>query len=301
MKKEIGFIGLGRMGANMVSRMIDSKQIDVHVWNRSKEPVQKAVEQGAKGHDTVEDMIANLKQERKIVWIMLPSGDVTEEMFQKVIGLLNKNDIVIDGANSNFHDTLRRHKLAKEKGLSMLDIGVSGGIVAATRGYPMMIGGDKDTYDYVKPILDSFGIENGYDLVGVGGSGHYVKMIHNAIEYGMMQAIAEGFDLLKNGRFDLNLLQIAKMWNNGTIVDSFLMRMVEQGLEKDPELNELKPFVAESGEGKWATVEAIEQKVPFVVNGYALNARYVSQDENSLAMRMLASMRQEFGGHAVKK
>ncbi len=301
-KIEIGFLGLGRMGANMVARMLDSKTIAVHVWNRSEEPALKAQEKGAIKHDSPEELVASLKEKKKIVWLMLPSGEITENMFQRILKLLNKGDIIIDGANSNFHDTLRRHKEAKEKGIEMLDVGVSGGIVAATRGYPMMIGGEKETYEFAKPIFDSFGFKEGYDLVGKGGSGHYVKMIHNAIEYGMMQAIAEGFDLLENGRIkNLDLKKISHIFNNGTIVDSFLMRMVEQALTKDAKLNYLKPFVDDNGEGKWAAIEALEHSVPFVVNSYALHARYISRDPNSYTFRLLAAMREEFGGHAIKK
>jgi len=302
-KKEIGFIGLGRMGANMVNRMLESKNLDVHVWNRSEGPRLEAKKNGATAHETVEGLISSLKQKKKIVWMMLPSGKITEEMFQNLLGLLNKGDIIIDGANSNYLDTIRRHKEANEKGIEMLDTGVSGGIVAATRGYPMMIGGAKKTYDYCLEIYESFGYKEGYALVGeAGGSGHYVKMIHNAIEYGMMQAISEGFDLLKNGRFEnLDLLNISHIWNHGTIVESFLMQMTEQALEKDPNLGYLKPYVDDNGEGKWAAIEAMNHNVPFVVNTYALNARYISRDSNSFTFKMLAAQRAEFGGHPIKK
>jgi len=242
------------------------------------------------------------KQEKKIVWLMLPSGEVTENAFKEVLSLLNKGDIIIDGANSNFHDTVRHHKEAEEKGVGMLDVGVSGGIVAAKRGYPMMIGGKKETYNYCKAIFDSFGIKEGYNLVGEkGGSGHYVKMVHNAIEYGMMQAIGEGFDLLQNGRFkDLDLKNIAHIWNHGTIVSSFLMEMTEQALQNNEKLDDIEPYVDDSGEGRWAGFEAMEYSVPFVVNTYALHARYISRDKNSLAFRMLAAQRREFGGHPTK-
>ena len=301
-KMEIGFIGLGRMGANMVNRMLESKKINVFVQNRSPDPVKKAVSKGAKGFAKIEDLISNLKQKRKIVWIMLPSGEVTEKAFQQVLKLLNKNDIIIDGANSNIHDSMRRHKEAEKKGINMLDVGVSGGIIAATKGYPMMIGGKKEVYKFCKPIFDSFGIKEGYDLVGEGGAGHYVKMIHNAIEYGMMQAIAEGFDLLENGRFKgLDLKHISHIWNHGTIVSSFLMQMVEQALSKDKNLKKLEPYVQDSGEGKWAATEALEKSVPFVCNSYALHARFISREKNSTAFRMLAAIRQEFGGHPVKE
>ena len=286
----------------MVSRMCSDGNLEVHVWNRSPEPAIKAEKKGAIKHESVEELVSDLKQEKKIVWIMLPSGEITENMFQKVLKLLNNGDIVIDGANSNFYDSIRRHKLAKGLGIEMLDVGVSGGIVAADKGYPMMVGGEEKTYEYCKPIFDSFGIDEGYDIVGKGGAGHYVKMIHNSIEYGMMQAISEGFDLLKNGRIvGLNLKQISHIWNHGTIVESFLMKMVEQALIKDEKLNYLKPYVEDNGEGKWAAIEALEYNVPFVVNSYALNARYISRDLNSYTFRMLAAMRQEFGGHAIKK
>ena len=302
-KIEIGFIGLGSMGSNMVKRMLESKNITVNVWNRSPEPVEEAEKLGAIGHKTVKDLIGSLKQEKKIVWLMLPSGEVTENMFQDVLKLLKKGDIVIDGANSNYLDTIRRHEEAEKLGIEMLDTGVSGGIVAVNTGYPMMIGGKKSTYEYCKPIYESFGFPEGYALVGEkGGSGHYVKMIHNAIEYGMMQSIAEGFDLLKNGRFEgLDLQHISHIWNNGTIVDSFLMKMVEQALTKDANLGYLKPYVEDNGEGKWAAIEAMNYNVPFVVNAYALNARYISRDANSYTFRMLAAMRNEFGGNAIKK
>jgi 6-phosphogluconate dehydrogenase len=297
---EIGVIGLGRMGGNMVGRMCEQGDINVHVWNRSPEKVEKAVKQGATGYKSIPELIEGLSEAPKVVWLMLPSGEVTENAFQQVLGLLNAGDIIIDGANSNFHDTLRRHKQAKERDIQMLDVGVSGGIVAADTGYPMMIGGQKDTYEYCKPIFASFGLKEGYNLVGPGGAGHYVKMIHNAIEYGMMQSIAEGFDLLANGRFkDIDLTNVAHIWNHGCIVESFLMRMTEQAL-KEGNLDQLEPYVDDSGEGRWSAIEAMEYSVPFVANSYALHARYISRDDNSLAFRMLAAIRKQFGGHAVK-
>jgi 6-phosphogluconate dehydrogenase len=302
MMKEIGFCGLGRMGGNMVQRMLESKSVKVVAWNRSKEKVDEVVAKGAIGASSISDLVSKLTQSPKIVWLMLPSGKVTEDAFIEVLSLLSEGDIIVDGANSNFHDSIRRHAVSKSKGIRMLDIGVSGGIVAATRGYPMMVGGEADTYAEVKPILDTFGYADGYNLVGTGGSGHYVKMIHNAIEYGMMQAISEGFDLLKNGRFkELDLHGIAKLWNHGCIVESFLMQMTEQALAKDSQLGYLKPYVEDNGEGRWSSIEAMEYGVPFVVNTYALHARYISRDANSYAFRMLAAQRNEFGGHAIKK
>lgn len=301
-KKEIGFIGLGRMGGNMVSRMLDSQNLNVHVYDRTPSVVNLSVDKGATGHNSVEDLVAGLWQDKRIVWMMLPAGEVTENTFQLLKKLLKKGDIIIDGGNSNFKDTLRRHQECEGIGLEMLDVGVSGGIVAAKTGYPMMIGGKKEVYDFCLPVFESFGLAEGFDLVGKQGSGHYVKMIHNAIEYGMMQAIAEGFDLLDNGRIeDLNLKKISHIWNHGTIVSSFLMQMVEQALTKNDKLNYLEPFVDDNGEGRWSAIEALEFNVPFVVNSYAVNARYISRDKNSMTFRMVAAMRNEFGGHPIKK
>ena len=299
---EVGFIGLGRMGLNMVKRMLKSGKVKVVVWNRSQGPVSEAVKLGAIDSESITSLLNSLEQKRKIVWLMLPAGHVTESVFQEVLGLLNMDDIIIDGANSNFHDSFRRHKEVEEKGVCMLDVGVSGGIIAATRGYPMMVGGKKETFEFCKPLFESFGHEEGFDLVGEGGSGHYVKMVHNAIEYGMMQAIAEGFDLLASGKMkNLDLKKIAHIWNHGTIISSFLMEMVEKALEKSPDLDYLKPYVEDSGEGKWSAIEAIENSIPFVANTYALHARYLSRDSNSMAFRMLAAMRNEFGGHPTKE
>ncbi len=299
---EVGFIGLGRMGGNMVARMLKSKQHKVVVWNRSPDPVKDAVEKGANASTSIADLIKKLKQKRKVVWLMLPSGDVTENAFQEALKLLSRGDIVIEGANSNFNDSIRRHKDAAKRGIEMLDVGVSGGVVAAKRGYAMMFGGSKQTYEYCKPLFDSIGYPEGYGLMGGPGAGHYVKMVHNAIEYGMMQAIAEGFDLLRKGSYPyVDPHQVAKLWNHGTIVSSFLMEMTENALSKDKTLSTLQPMVADSGEGKWAAVEAMEHAIPFVVNTYALHARYLSRDQDSFAFKLLAAMRNEFGGHEAKK
>lgn len=299
---EVGFIGLGRMGLNMVKRMLKSGKAKVVVWNRSQGPVNEVVKLGAVDSESITSLVNSLEQKRKIIWLMLPAGHVTESVFGEVLELLKMDDIIIDGANSNFHDSLRRHKQVEEKGICMLDVGVSGGIIAAAKGYPMMIGGKKETFEFCKPLFENFGYAEGFDLVGEGGSGHYVKMIHNAIEYGMMQAIAEGFDLLASGKMkNLDLKKIAHIWNHGTIVSSFLMEMVEKALEKSSNLDYLKPYVEDSGEGKWSAIEAIENSIPFVANTYALHARYLSRDSNSMAFRMLAAMRNEFGGHPIKE
>jgi 6-phosphogluconate dehydrogenase len=300
--REIGFLGLGRMGGNMVERILKNGKTRVVVWNRSDGPALKAQSLGAIKADSPQGVIDLLESKRKVVWLMLPAGEVTELYFEKMLSLLKPGDVLIDGANSNFHDTIEHHKKAKEVGIQMLDVGVSGGIVAAKKGYPMMIGGETETWELVKDIFHTFGVEEGYDLVGPGGAGHYVKMIHNAIEYGMMQAISEGFELLKRGRFeDLDLKNISHIWNHGTIVSSFLMEMVEQALSGEG-VDDLIPHVDDSGEGRWAVIEAVENRVPFSVNTQALNSRFYSQErDSSYQLKMLAAMRREFGGHGVKK
>lgn len=300
--QQLGFIGLGRMGLNMVSRLLGSGFKDVVVFNRTASKMKEAVKHGATAASSVEDLVGRLKG-RKVVWLMLPAGKVTEEHFEEVLGLLGEDDILIDGGNSNFHDSIRRHEQAKEKGIKMLDVGVSGGVVAATRGYAMMAGGEKEAFSYVEPVIKAMCAEHAYALIGEqGGAGHYVKMIHNAVEYGMMQAIAEGFDLLKHGRFkDLDTTAVATLWNHGTIVQSFLMEMVMNALKKDGELARLEPYIEDNGEGRWSAIEALDHGVPFTVNTHALYARYTSRDPDSFAFKLVAAMRNEFGGHAVKK
>nr|VFJ62978.1 MAG: 6-phosphogluconate dehydrogenase [Candidatus Kentron sp. FW]VFJ68199.1 MAG: 6-phosphogluconate dehydrogenase [Candidatus Kentron sp. FW] len=300
--KEIGFIGLGRMGKNMVSRMLGSKKITVHAWDRSDEVIEELEQKGAIGATSVENLVEQLQGRPKVLWMMLPAGEATEVTFQTLLGLLEKGDIIIDGANSNWQESVRRHKAASLKGINTLDVGVSGGIVAADTGYPMMIGGKEEIYKHCLPIFESFGIPGGFDLVGDHGSGHYVKMIHNAIEYGMMQAMSEGFDLLKNGsKKDLDLKKISRIWNEGTVISSFLMKMIMQAIEKNEKLDNISPWVDDSGEGKWSVLDAVANDVPFVANTYALNARFQSRDKDSYALKLLAAMRNEFGGHQIKE
>src|SRR3989339_774773 len=271
---EMGFIGLGRMGMHMVKRLLAGK-IKVVVWNRSADKVKEAERAGAVGSSSIKELIGKLPP-RKIVWLMLPSGEVTEQAFKEVLSLLKKDDIIIDGANSNFHDSIRRHEEAAKKDVRMLDVGVSGGLKGAETGYGMMVGGKKETYETVLPAIRALAIPEGF---------------------GMMQAIAEGFDLLENGRFkDIDEGRVSHIWNHGCIISSFLMEMAELALDKG--VVDHKPYVEDNGEGKWAAIEAMEHAVPFVVNSYALHARYLSRDDDSFAFKLLAGIRNEFGGHA---
>lgn len=298
---EIGFVGLGRMGRGMVARLLKGKH-RVVVWNRSQGPVREMVRKGAVSSKSIEEMISKLKSKTRIVWVMLPAGNVTDSFVQGLSEMLNKGDIIIDGGNSNFHSTISKHKELAKKGIHFVDIGTSSGLAGEKKGYCMMVGGNKKVFSYLKPILSSLCAEKGFEYMGESGSGHYVKMIHNSIEYGMMQSIAEGFNLLKNGSFkNLNMEKIASVWNHGSIIDSYLMQMVENSFKSYGNLNDLKPYVEDSGEGRWAALEAIEQKVPYVANTYALNARYSSRKRSSFAMKLLAAIRNQFGGHRVKK
>ncbi len=299
---ELGFIGLGRMGGNMVARLLAQPAFSVVVHDRAEAPVDALVAMGARAAGSPTQLVSMLAGSPRVVWLMLPAGEVTEVIYREVREQLREGDILIDGANSNHRDTSRRAVECAARGIRLLGVGVSGGIVAADSGYPMMIGGDPAAYGHCLPVFEGLGLEKGYALVGSDpSSGHYVKMVHNAIEYGMMQAIAEGFDLLQNGSVKgLDLPGIAGIWNHGTIVSSFLMQMTANALARDADLSGLAPFVADSGEGRWAAIEAMEHSVPFVANTYALHARYQSRDPNSLALRLLSAMRREFGGHAVK-
>lgn len=299
---ELGFIGLGRMGGNMVSRLLAKPSIRVVVHDRAEAPMAALAAQGAVTAGSPSQLVSMLSRAPRVVWLMLPAGEVTEVIYREVREQLGEGDILVDGGNSNHRDTSRRAVECAARGIRLLGVGVSGGIVAADSGYPMMIGGDAAAYAHCLPVFEGLGLEHGFARVGDDpSSGHYVKMVHNAIEYGMMQAIAEGFDLLQNGSVKgLDLAGIAGIWNHGTIVSSFLMQMTANALARDGDLSGVAPYVADSGEGRWAAIEAMEHGVPFVANTYALHARYQSRDPNSLALRMLAAMRREFGGHAVK-
>ncbi len=300
--KEVGFLGLGRMGFNMAVRTLKNG-IRVVGWNRSPGPVKRIEASGGEGSRSVKELVSRLWGERKVVWLMLPAGDVTEKVFQEVLSLLGKGDIIIDGANSCFRDSLRRHKEAEDRGVGMLDVGVSGGIVAAERGYSLMIGGKKEFFEYCRPLFEALSVEEGFGLVGGPGAGHYAKMVHNAIEYGMMQAIGEGFELLEKGSFKggIDMRKVARIWNRGSVVSSFLMEMAERALEKNSRLSNIEAYVEDSGEGRWAVKEAVDHGIPFSANSYALNARFLSRDRDSFAFRMLAALRKEFGGHTVRE
>ncbi len=297
---EIGMIGLGRMGKNLTLRLL-SKKHKVVAFNRSPEPLKEAEKAGAKGAYTLEDVFKQLKQPR-IVWVMLPSGEVTEEHLQKMKQFMSKGDIIIEGGNSNYKDSVRRASEFKSLGIEYLDVGTSGGTVAAKIGYCIMAGGDKKTFRAVEPIFKALAMEGGYKYIGPSGSGHYIKMVHNAIEYGMMQAIGEGFELLQKCQYskDIDLKEIAELWNHGSIVRSFLMERIEIAFSKDARLDKIEGYCDDSGEGRWAVQEAIDKDVPFSVITESLYARFNSREKDKFYAKVLAAMRNEFGSHPIK-
>jgi 6-phosphogluconate dehydrogenase len=300
----IGIVGLGRMGLNMAERMLKQGQ-EVVAYNRSQDKVRDLATRGAIPAASTAELVAQLPAPR-VVWLMLPAGEPTEQhMFNPeygVVNLLSPNDIIVDGANSLFKDTQRRSPMITERGIRFLDAKVSGGIVAKDFGYPVMMGGDQSAYDDLKPALDALCLPSGaHGLFGPHGAGHFVGMVHNAIEYGMMQAIGEGFELLAEGPYEnFDLAKIANLWNHGSIVESFLMRMAEQAFSEDQKLSAIADYVDDTGEGRWAIQTAIENNVPFSVITQSLFTRIGSREESSFQQKVLAALRLKFGGHAVR-
>jgi 6-phosphogluconate dehydrogenase len=300
---KIAMIGLGRMGGNMARRLLKAGH-EVVGFNRSHDVTQQiAKEAGLQAASSLSDTVSQLKSPR-IVWLMLPAGEVTEETLQELEGLLAPGDIVIEGGNSNFNDSMRRASHLAAKGIHMLDAGVSGGIWGRTEGYSLMIGGDAKVAESLRPIFESLAPapDKGWGRVGPSGAGHFTKMVHNGIEYGMMQSFAEGFEIMQARQdLQLDLHQVAQVWQHGSVVRSWLLDLAERALKDDPELANLTDWVDDSGEGRWTVFEAINQDVPAPVITLSLLQRLASRQETSFAGKMLAALRQQFGGHAVKK
>ena len=294
----IGFIGLGRMGANMVRRLLlDNHQ--VVAYNRSPDKVREIVGEGAEGATSIAELVEKLAKPR-IVWIMVPAGQATEDQIDELLLHLEPGDTIVEGGNSNFHDDQRRHPALKARGIGYIDAGVSGGIWGLKIGYCMMVGGERDVVAPVEPIFRSLAPVDGYLHAGAPGAGHYVKMIHNGIEYGMMQAYAEGFEILHASDYDLDLAQIADLWNHGSVVRSWLLELAASALKLDQDLASLKGWVADSGEGRWTVQEAMDRDVPAPIITLALQTRFRSRQDDSYGAKLLAALRNEFGGHAVK-
>jgi len=296
---QLGMIGLGRMGANMTERLVLGGH-RVITYDRSAEAVQRVVDKGAVGAHSLADFVKQLSLPRAI-WLMVPAGDPVDQTIELLLPQLSKGDVLIDGGNSNYKDSIRRAEKLKQQGLHFVDAGTSGGIWGLKVGYCMMIGGEPEIVARLEPIFKTLAPKDGFLHVGPSGAGHFVKMIHNGIEYGMLQAYGEGFELLKASQFDLDLGAISHLWNQGSVVRSWLLELCESAFAKDPKLDAIKGYVEDSGEGRWTVVEAIDKSVSAPVLTLSLFARFASRQQDSFAAKVIAALRNEFGGHAVKK
>jgi len=299
---ELAMVGLGKMGLNMATRLVRGGH-RVIGYARTAATVEEAVKLGIEGAHTLEEAVTKLNSPR-IVWVMVPAGQATDDTIDKVSNLLGRGDIVIDGGNSNYKDSARHATLLEPKGIDFMDCGTSGGIWGMSEGYSLMIGGRPEVAEKLRPIFETLAPakDKGWGRVGPHGAGHYVKMIHNGIEYGMMQAFAEGFSILKaKEEFGLDLAQISHIWQHGSVVRSWLLDLAARALDEDTQLKDIKPWVADSGEGRWTVFESIDLDVPAPVITLALQMRFASRDEENYTARMLAALRNQFGGHVFKK
>lgn len=300
---ELGMIGLGRMGGNMAERLLRAGHRVVGT-SRTHATVEEAMKRGVEGVFSVPDLVAALKQSPRVVWVMVPAGQPTDDMLAQLADLLSPGDIVIEGGNSNYKDSIRRAAWLAERGLGMVDVGTSGGIWGLDNGYSLMIGGPDETVAQLRPIFETLAPSptSGWGHVGPAGAGHFVKMVHNGIEYGMMQAFAEGFAIMADkAELGLDLAQIAEIWREGSVVRSWLLDLIARALDENPDLNAIAPYVADSGEGRWTVQEAIDLDVAAPVITLSLLMRLRSRDEQDTSDRLLALMRQQFGGHAIKR
>jgi 6-phosphogluconate dehydrogenase len=302
---DLGFIGLGRMGANMVRRLVRNGH-HVVAYNRTVEKAHElADEEKAAGHaieaaETEAALVGALAKPR-VAWIMVPAGDATEAQIKELLEHLEPGDTIVDGGNTNFHDDVRRHAELAEHGIRYVDAGVSGGIWGLQNGFCLMVGGEREAVAPLEPIFRTLAPEDGYLHTGGPGSGHYVKMIHNGIEYGMMQAYAEGFEILHASDYELDLEKVSDLWNHGSVVRSWLLELMTRAFKGNgQDLEHLKGWVADSGEGRWTVQEAIDRDVPAPVITLSLQTRFRSRQDDSYGAKVLAALRNEFGGHAVK-
>ena len=296
---QIGFVGLGKMGGNMVKRLLGGGHTVV-VSDRSAEAIQASVDAGASGSGDLKDLVSQLQSPRA-VWVMVPSGKITQAVIDELGGLLSAGDILIDGGNSNYKDSMRRGEELGKKGIHFVDSGTSGGIWGLKNGYCIMAGGAQAAIDRIAPALTTLAPPNGWLHCGPVGSGHYVKMVHNGIEYAMMQCHAEGFELFNASGFGLDNAKIAALWMQGSVVRSWLLELAADALAKDPKFEGIAPFVEDSGEGRWTVIDSIERAVPTPTISAALQYRFRSRQDNSYAARFLNVVRNQFGGHTIKK
>jgi 6-phosphogluconate dehydrogenase len=298
-RMQIAMVGLGRMGFNMALRLL-RKGHQVVAFNRSYAKAEEAARDGATAARTLTEVVQALKAPR-VLWLMIPSGQPVDDALDELLPMLAKGDLIVDGGNSNWRDSRRRGERCAAAGIAFADCGTSGGIWGLENGYCMMLGGEAASIARLKPALDSLAPVDGWLHVGPVGAGHYSKMIHNGIEYGMMQSYAEGFELLKTSEFQYDLAKLSHLWNQGSVVRSWLLELAELAFAKDPGLEKIRGYVEDSGEGRWTVQEAINQSVPAEVLTIALMSRFRSRQDDSFRDRVLAALRNEFGGHAVKE
>lgn len=299
---KLGMAGLGRMGANMALRLMRGGH-EIVAYDPSPDVVRAIEAGGASGVDTLAELVGRLIPPRA-VWVMAPAGDPTETTIHTLSELLSAGDIVVDGGNAFYKDSIRRAGLLKEKGIGFLDVGTSGGVWGLEGGYCLMVGGDESIYKAILPALETLAPDGGVGLghVGPSGAGHFVKMVHNAVEYGLMQAYAEGFELMSaSDKFDINLEQIAEIWRHGSVVRSWLLDLTARALREDPGLEGIRAFVEDTGEGRWAVQESVDLSVPVPVIAASLQARFRSRQEEPIGAKLLAALRKGFGGHQVRK
>jgi 6-phosphogluconate dehydrogenase len=294
----IGFVGFGRMGGNMVTRLLQRGH-EAIVYARRAEVRAEISAKGATPASSLEDLVGRLSAPR-VVWVMVPAGDATEQNIEALMPLLARGDILVDGGNSYYKDSIRRAEAARARGLHFIDAGTSGGIWGLQVGYCLMVGGDPEPVEVVEPIFRALAPEAGYLHVGPAGAGHFVKMIHNGIEYGMLQAYAEGFAILHAAPFRLDLRAISALWNHGSVVRSWLLELAERAFAGDPDLRTIQGYVQDSGEGRWTVQQAIEQDVPAPVITLSLLQRFRSREEENFGDKVIAALRHQFGGHAVR-
>ncbi|UOQ84115.1 phosphogluconate dehydrogenase (NAD(+)-dependent, decarboxylating) [Gracilibacillus salinarum] len=296
---QIGMIGLGKMGYQLSLNLLDN-QYQVIAHDTNHDAMKNISTDGAQTAATIEELVKNIAPPRTI-WMMVPAGDATESVFTSLIASLDAGDRIIDGGNAHYKDSLRRSEISQEKELFYFDCGTSGGMEGARTGACTMVGGDPDEFKKIEPLFRDVTVENGYLYTGKTGSGHFLKMVHNGIEYGMMQAIAEGFDLLEKSPFDYDYEKVAKVWNNGSVIRSWLMELMENAFAKDPRLDDIKGVMNSSGEGKWTVETALDYEMAAPVITLSLMMRYRSQEDDTFTGKAVAALRNEFGGHAVTK
>jgi 6-phosphogluconate dehydrogenase len=297
---QIGFVGLGKMGGNMVARILRDSDHEVVGWNATEPEIEEAVKHGATGATGLEDLVGKLEKPRNI-WLMIPAGAPTQDTINKLLELLDEGDLIIDGGNSRWTDSAANGALCEQHGVEFLDVGTSGGVWGLEVGYCMMVGGSDAAVERMTPIFDVLAPPDGWGHMGTHGAGHYVKMVHNGVEYGLMQAYAEGFEIMHASDYELDMAKIAHLWNQGSVVRSWLCELLERAFDQEgSDLEDIKGYVEDSGEGRWTVFDAIDKSVPAPVITLSLMARFSSRQEESYGAKVNAALRNQFGGHAVQ-